>query len=204
MKLNKKKNKSNILKEFMDFINKGNIFDMAVGIIIGNAFTKIVNSLVNDIVMPLISSLISIDITTLTMELKKEVLNEAGEVVKAGIYLNYGTFIQNIINFLIIAFAIFFAIRTVAKVKNAYTNYQIKYIKKLKKKHPEFFDESDEFGTILYEKLKKEHPEAFENEEAKKVEEKKEVVKDPITINNELLTQLNKNIEVMTSKLEKE
>ncbi len=186
-----------IFQEFIDFINRGNIVDMAIGIIVGNAFTKIVNSLVNDVIMPLISSLIKIDITTAKVVLKEEVLDEVGEVVSAGIYLNYGNFIQNIINFLIIAFAIFFAIRTVNKLRNAYVNYQIKYIKKLKKKHPEFFDEEDEPGTLLYEKLKKEHPEAFES--AKEQEEVKEEVKDPITINNELLIRLNENLEAMNN-----
>ena len=197
---NKKRFK--LLKEFRDFINKGNIVDMAIGIIIGNAFTKIVNSLVNDIIMPLFSKLIKIDITTAQFILREEVLNDAGEVVTSGIYLNYGVFIQNIINFLIIAFAIFFAIRTVTKLKNAYVKQQIKYIKKLKKKHPEYFDGKNEAGTLLYERLKKEHPEAFETEEAKKIEKKKEEVveKDPITINNELLAKLNENIEKLLSK----
>lgn len=197
---NKKRFK--LLKEFRDFINKGNIVDMAIGIIIGNAFTKIVNSLVNDIIMPLFSKLIKIDITTAQFILREEVLNDAGEVVTSGIYLNYGVFIQNIINFLIIAFAIFFAIRTVTKLKNAYVKQQIKYIKKLKKKHPEYFDDKNEAGTLLYERLKKEHPEAFETEEAKKIEKKKEEVveKDPITINNELLAKLNENIEKLLSK----
>lgn len=197
---NKKRFK--LLKEFRDFINKGNIVDMAIGIIIGNAFTKIVNSLVNDIIMPLFSKLIKIDITTAQVILREEVLNDAGEVVTSGIYLNYGVFIQNIINFLIIAFAIFFAIRTVTKLKNAYVKQQIKYIKKLKKKHPEYFDGKNEAGTLLYERLKKEHPEAFETEEAKNIEKKKEEVveKDPITINNELLAKLNENIEKLLSK----
>lgn len=197
---NKKRFK--LLKEFRDFINKGNIVDMAIGIIIGNAFTKIVNSLVNDIIMPLFSKLIKIDITTAQVILREEVLNDAGEVVTSGIYLNYGVFIQNIINFLIIAFAIFFAIRTVTKLKNAYVKQQIKYIKKLKKKHPEYFDGKNEAGTLLYERLKKEHPEAFETEEDKNIEKKKEEVveKDPITINNELLVKLNENIEKLLSK----
>lgn len=203
MKIRKKR--STIWKEFKDFINKGNIVDLATGIIVGSSFTKIVNSLVNDVIMPFISSLIKIDITSVRAILKEEVLDETGEVIEAGIYLNYGTFIQNIINFLIIAFAIFFAIRIATKIRNTYVNHQIKYIKKLKKKHPEFFENKDEAGSLLYEKLKQEHPEAFENEQVKKIEEKKkEEVKDPITINNELLTKLNENLELMASKLNKE
>lgn len=198
-----KKKRLGILKEFKDFINKGNIVDMAIGIIIGNAFTKIVNSLVNDIIMPLFSKIIKIDITTAKVILREEILDEAGEVVTSGIYLNYGNFIQNIINFLIIAFAIFFAIRTVTRLKNAYVKQQIKYVKKLRKKHPEYFDDENESGTLLYERLKREHPEAFETEEAKKIEKKKEEVveKDPITLNNELLAKLNENIIIMNERL---
>lgn len=198
-----KKRRTSFFKEFLDFINKGNIFDMAIGIIIGNAFTKIVNSLVNDVVMPLVSNLIKIDITTAKLVLQEEKLDEAGEVIVAGIYLNYGSFIQNILNFLIIAFAIFFAIKSVAKIKDAYARYQIKYIKMLKKKHPEFFDEDDEPGTLLYEKLKSLHPEAFETEEAKKVEEKKEVNVDQLEVNNKLLTKINEKLEMMSNQIDK-
>lgn len=198
------KKRANLIKEFRDFINKGNIVDMAAGIIVGSAFTAIVNSLVNDVVMPLISSIIKVDITSAKVMLVSPEYNEIGEEIKAGVYLNYGIFIQNIINFLIIAVAIFFAIRTVTNIKNAYTNHQIKYIKKLKKRHPEYFDENSEMGALLYERLKTEHPEAFKNEEAKKVEEKKEeVVKDPLTINNELLVKINNNLENINSKLDK-
>lgn len=194
----KKKKRTSFFKDFVDFINKGNIVDMAIGIIVGNAFTKIVNSLVNDVIMPVFSNIIKIDITTAKAVLREEIVNETGEITQTGIYLSYGVFIQNIINFLIIALAIFFAIKVVTSIKNTYTRYQIKYVKMLKKKHPEYFDEEDEFGTLLYEKLKKEHPEAFENEKKVAPEEPK---KDPIVINNELLEKLNKNIELMTDKM---
>lgn len=197
--------KIGILKEFKEFINKGNIVDLAIGIIIGNTFTKIVNSLANDIILPLFSKLIKIDITTARVVLREEVLDDAGEVITTAIYLNYGIFIQNIINFLIIAFSIFFAIRTINKLKRAYIKQQIKYVKKLRKRHPEYFNDKYEAGSLLYERLKKEHPEEFETEEAKKIEEKKEKteIKDPLTINNELLTKLNENLQIMNEKLNK-
>lgn len=201
-----KKKRIGIYKEFKEFINKGNIIDLAIGIIIGNAFSMIVNSLVNDMIMPLISNLIKVDISSAKLVLREEIIDETtNEVIKAAIYLNYGNFIQTILNFLIIALSIFFAIRTVNKIKKAYVTQQIKYVKKLKKKYPELFDDENETGTLLYEKLKREHPEFFQTEEAKKIdeqiqEEKKEDTKDPLTVNNELLEKLNKNIELLVNK----
>lgn len=187
-----------VVGDFKKFINKGNVIDLAAGIIIGTAFTAIVNSLVNDVVMPLISRLINFDLTSAKIILKEEVLDDAGEVVNKAITLNYGNFIQNVINFFIIAIAIFVAVKTIKFIKQGYIRSEIKYIKKLKEKHPELFDEEDEPGTILYEKLKKNHPEYFKTEialeiEAKKAKEKREL--SPQEINNELLLRLNENLE---------
>ena len=187
-----------VVTDFKKFINKGNVIDLAAGIIIGTAFTAIVNSLVNDIVMPLISRMINFDLTSAKTVLREEVLDEEGEVVIKAITLNYGSFIQNVINFFIIALAIYVAVKTIRFIKNGYIRSEIKYIKKLKAKHPELFDEEDEPGTLLYEKLKKNHPEYFETEiaqeiEAKKAKEKREL--SPQEINNELLLRLNENLE---------
>ena len=187
-----------VVGDFKKFINKGNVIDLAAGIIIGTAFTAIVNSVVNDLVMPLISRLINFDLTSAKVVLKDEVLDEAGEVLEKAITLNYGNFIQNVINFFIIAVAIFVAVKTIKFIKQGYIRSEIKYIKKLKEKHPELFDEEDEPGTILYEKLKKNHPEYFKTEiakeiEAKKAKEKREL--SPQEINNELLLRLNENLE---------
>ncbi len=198
-KIEKRGKNEGFFEEFLSFINKGNIFDMAIGIIVGSAFTKIVNSLVNDVVMPLISNVIEVDITSAKVTLKEEVLDEAGEVVEAGIYLNYGMFIQNIINFLIIALAVFLTIKTIGKIKDVYVAHRVKTLKKFKQEFPEYFDEDDDRGTHLYEKMKKAYPSYFKDEI---VEE--ETPKDPLTIQNELLTKLNENIELMTSKLNKE
>ena len=187
-----------VVTDFKKFINKGNVIDLAAGIIIGTAFTAIVNSLVNDIVMPLISRLINFDLTTAKVILRDEVLDEEGEIITKAITLNYGAFIQNVINFFIIAIAIYVAVKTIKFIKQGYIRSEIKYIKKLKEKHPELFDEEDEPGTLLYEKLKKNHPEYFKTEiakeiEAKKAKEKREL--SPQEINNELLLRLNENLE---------
>ena len=92
-----------MFKEFKKFISKGNVVDLAVGVIIGGAFGKIVSSLVNDILMPIIGIIIGgYDFTGLSLKVKDA-------------SINYGTFIQNIINFLIIAFCIFILVKVINK-----------------------------------------------------------------------------------------
>ncbi|MDE7386655.1 MAG: large-conductance mechanosensitive channel protein MscL [Muribaculaceae bacterium] len=106
------------LSDFKAFAMKGNIIDMAVGVIIGGAFGKIVSSLVNDIIMPLVSMATgSATFSGLKATLRDAQLDEAGEVVKEAVTFNYGMFIQNIVDFLIIAFCIFVAIRMIMKFK---------------------------------------------------------------------------------------
>ena len=108
------------IKEFKEFAMKGNVMDMAVGVIIGGAFGKIVTSLVNDMLMPIISLCTGgIDFTNLFVNLSDDVkyktlaeAQEAGASVFA-----YGTFIQNIIDFIIIAFCIFLMIKAMNKMK---------------------------------------------------------------------------------------
>ena len=105
------------LKDFKAFAMKGNVIDMAVGVIIGGAFGKIVTSLVNDIIMPLVGKLLGgINFVEEKIELTKEVLNEAGEVITPASYLNYGNFIQTVIDFVLIALSIFLAIRLITKL----------------------------------------------------------------------------------------
>lgn len=107
-----------MLKEFKEFAVKGNVIDLAVGVIIGGAFGKIVASFVNDVVMPPIGLLLGgVDFKELKIFLKEEVLNDAGEVATAAVTLNYGMFIQNVIDFAIIAFVIFLAIKGINKMK---------------------------------------------------------------------------------------
>ncbi len=110
--------KGTFFKDFKDFISKGNIVDMATGVIIGGAFSKIVSSLVNDVIMPPISVLLgNVNFTELKYVLKEEVLNEAGEVAQAAISINYGNFIQLIIDFLLMAFCVFLVLRVIIKYR---------------------------------------------------------------------------------------
>jgi large conductance mechanosensitive channel len=101
------KKKGSLLEEFKKFISRGNVMDMAVGIIIGTAFTAIVSSLVKDILMPFISLIIGgINFTDLKIVIAQATADTA-EVA-----ITYGTFIQKVIDFLIIAFVVFMMIRT--------------------------------------------------------------------------------------------
>ena len=108
--------KSKFWSEFKDFAMKGNVIDMAVGVVVGGAFGKIVTSLVNDLIMPAVGSLLGgFDFTNLKAVLSKAVMD--GEtVVKPAVTLNYGNFIQETVNFLIIAFSIFLCIKAIAKM----------------------------------------------------------------------------------------
>ncbi|CAM3080411.1 large-conductance mechanosensitive channel protein MscL [Streptobacillus felis] len=101
-----------MLKEFKEFIAKGNIIDLAVGVIIGGAFGKIVASLVNDIIMPVVGLILgNVDFKTLQIILKP------AEGETPALAINYGMFIQNIVDFLIIALVIFFVLKALMKVK---------------------------------------------------------------------------------------
>ncbi|MBE7552191.1 MAG: large conductance mechanosensitive channel protein MscL [Anaerolineales bacterium] len=94
-----------MLKEFRDFINRGNVLDLAVAVIIGAAFTGIVNSLVNDIITPILGILLG-------------GVNFAGLSITVGeAVINYGNFIQAIINFLIVAWVIFLIVRSINQLQ---------------------------------------------------------------------------------------
>ena len=102
---NIKQKEPKVLKEFKEFINRGSVIDLAVGIIIGGAFTSIVNSLVNDIVMPIVSMLIGgFDFSGLKLIIPAYIQGIDPATI------NYGNFIQAAVNFLIIAFVIFLII----------------------------------------------------------------------------------------------
>ena len=105
------------LKDFKAFAMKGNVVDMAVGVIIGGAFGKIVTSVVNDIIMPPIGLLVGgVNFTDLKCTLKPEVLAEDGTVEVAAVTLNYGNFLQQTFDFLIIAFSIFIMIKLITRL----------------------------------------------------------------------------------------
>lgn len=97
-----------ILDEFKAFAMRGNVIDMAVGVIIGGAFGKIVSSVVADVIMPPIGLLVGgVNFTDLKWEMKEAVLNDAGEVVAPAVTMNYGNFLQVTFDFLIVAIAVF-------------------------------------------------------------------------------------------------
>ena len=102
-----------ILQEFKQFAMRGNVVDMAVGIIIGGAFGKIVTSIVGDVIMPAVGVLVGgVNFTDLKITLKDAVM-EGGEVVAPAVTINYGNFIQVTFDFLIIAFAVFMLVQGV-------------------------------------------------------------------------------------------
>ena len=106
-----------ILSEFKEFAMKGNVVDMAVGVIIGGAFGKIVSSLVNDEIMPVVGIATGgLDFKEHKLILKAAVMN-GEEVVTPEVAMTYGVFIQNIVDFLIIAFCIFMAIKFMNRFK---------------------------------------------------------------------------------------
>ena len=104
-----------MFKEFKEFAFKGNVVDMAVGVIIGGAFSTIVNSLVNDLIMPIFGYLTAgMDFKSLKFVLSEAIM-DGDVVVKPEAAIGYGSFIQNVINFLIIAISMFVAIKLVTK-----------------------------------------------------------------------------------------
>lgn len=106
------------VKEFKEFALKGNVVDMAVGIIIGGAFGKIVSSAVADLLMPPLGLLLGgMDFKDLSLVLQEEVINAAGEVTTALVTINYGNFIQVTIDFILIALAIFMMIKMMNNMK---------------------------------------------------------------------------------------
>lgn len=117
--------------EFKEFIKRGNAFDLAIAVVIGNAFSKIVTSLVNDILMPFISLILQAqDFTKLTLNIGKSTIN-------------YGMFIQNIVDFIIIAFCIFLFIKLMNKL-----------FKKNEEKKDEVIEVKKEESVVLLEEIR--------------------------------------------------
>lgn len=107
---------SGFLAEFKTFIARGNVMDMAVGVIIGGAFGKISTSLVNDLLMPLISILTGGIVFDDWKIVLKQAVIENGEEVAAAVSINYGTFLATVLDFLIVAFAVFCLIKALNKL----------------------------------------------------------------------------------------
>lgn len=127
-----KEKSKGFLEEFKSFIQRGNVMDLAVGVVVGTAFSSIVTSLVNDIIMPVVGILIGgYDFSGLSIKVKDATIN-------------YGMFIQNIINFLIIAFCIFIIVKLINKLFDKY--------KKEKDEKKEEIKKSDE--VVLLEEIR--------------------------------------------------
>jgi large conductance mechanosensitive channel len=108
-----------MLKEFKAFIMRGNVLDLAVAVIIGGAFGKIVSSLVQDVIMPPIGlALGNVDFTNLYINLSKTDFASRADAIKAGVpTISYGVFLNTVIDFLIVAFVIFLVIRAVNRME---------------------------------------------------------------------------------------
>ncbi len=107
-----------LVQEFKDFAVKGNVIDLAVGVIIGGAFGKIVTSIVNDIIMPPIGlAMGGVDFSNLKIVLQKAVVDSAGVVTTEAVSINYGNFINIVIQFLIIALCVFTVVKAFNSMK---------------------------------------------------------------------------------------
>ena len=113
------KKKSTFGADFKKFISRGNVVDMAVGVVVGGAFSKIVTGFVNYIINPFVGIFLkSGSLDSIKTVITPEELNEAGEVVKAEVAILWGTWLQTIIDFLIIAFCIFCVVRLINKMRD--------------------------------------------------------------------------------------
>lgn len=105
-----------MLKEFKEFAMKGNLVDIAVGFVMGAAFKEVVTSFTGGIISPLIGLVFDSDFKSLRMKLKDGALNDAGEMA-GEVYLEYGAFLTNVIDFIIVAFVMFLVVKGVNKMK---------------------------------------------------------------------------------------
>ena len=144
-----------IIKDFKAFISRGNVMDMAIGVIVGGAFGKIVTSLVNDIVMPGIGYLIGgLDFADMKYVMSPAVLDKAGEIVTPEVAICYGNFINTVIEFLIIAICIFLVITVIQKARAKF-DALLKVQKEEVKEEPKVSDETKlltEIRDLLKEK----------------------------------------------------
>ncbi len=111
--------KKGFFAEFKEFMMRGNVMDMAIGVVIATAFGAITKALVDKIIMPLVGLLIGgIDLAKWDIVLKPEVLDETGAVVKEAVVLGIGSLLVTIIDFIIIAFVIFLVVKAINKAKS--------------------------------------------------------------------------------------
>ena len=121
-----------LAQEFKEFIMRGNVLDMAIGVIIATAFGKITTSLVNDVFMPFLGWLFGTrDMTALNVMVRPEVKDEAGEVVQEAITIGFGNFIGTVIDFILVALVVFAIVKAFNKA------HEVAEAKLLKKKQEE-------------------------------------------------------------------
>lgn len=107
--------KVKFIEEFKEFISRGNVIDMAIGVVVGGAFKGIVDSLVNDIIMPIVGFLLGgLDFSSYALKLSSEIADDGTEIVNA---ILYGKFINSIISFLIIAFCLFLTVKVINRFR---------------------------------------------------------------------------------------
>lgn len=110
-----------LVREYKNFILKGNMLDLAVGFVIGAAFSTVVKSLVDNVIMPPVSMLMGgIDVSHLGWELKAAKLGEAGEVVTPAVVISYGAFINDVITLLIVGFVLFLFVRSYNRARERF------------------------------------------------------------------------------------
>ena len=146
--------KKGFFAEFKEFMMRGNVMDMAIGVVIATAFGAITKALVDKIIMPLVGLLIGgIDLAKWDIMLKPEVIDETGAVVKEAVVLGIGSFLVTIIDFIIIAFVIFLVVKAINKAK------AIAEAKKKKEEEPAEEEEAkpttEELLADILEELKK-------------------------------------------------
>ena len=109
-----------MMSEFKEFAMKGNVVDLAVGVIIGAAFGKIVSSLVDGVIMPIVGNLIGgVNFSDLSIVLQDAVIGQDGKEAAAAVAIKYGAFLQTVIDFMIIAFVLFVVIKVMNRLKRA-------------------------------------------------------------------------------------
>lgn len=106
-----------MLKEFKEFATKGNLLDIGIAFVMGGAFGKIVSSLTDGIISPLIGLIGGVDLSKNALKLKNAIVDANGKVLSEAVYLKWGDFITNVINFIIVAFIMFMLIKTINSLK---------------------------------------------------------------------------------------
>ncbi len=143
-----KKDKKGFITEFREFIMRGNVIDMAIGVIVATSFGKITTSLVNDVFMPFLGGVIGdIDLTKLNWEMLPAVKDAAGDVTREAVVIGFGTFLATIIDFVLVAFMIFVMIKVFNKTR------EITEAKLLKKKAEEVVAEPEDKAPTTEELL---------------------------------------------------